>query len=125
MQTFDRCQVSRQAVRVLLCSRDVSPAAVYYHMIQACRVLAAEAQHVILVEPLLDPAVEAQVVGRVHRIGQTRPTTVHRFVMDASIEENVCQLSYERAATMDVAAAAAGRQALKAEQQSLSIRYGC
>lgn len=94
-------------------------------MIQACRVLAAEAQHVILVEPLLDPAVEAQVVGRVHRIGQTRPTTVHRFVMDASIEENVCQLSYERAATMDVAAAAAGRQALKAEQQSLSIRYGC
>ena len=41
--------------------------------------IAAEAQHVILTEPLLDPAVEAQAVGRVHRIGQTQPTFVHRY----------------------------------------------
>lgn len=41
--------------------------------------VAAEAQHVILTEPLLDPAVEAQAVGRVHRIGQTQPTFVHRY----------------------------------------------
>jgi E3 ubiquitin-protein ligase SHPRH len=27
-----------------------------------------EAQHVILIEPLLNPAVEAQAVGRVHRM---------------------------------------------------------
>lgn len=39
----------------------------------------AEAQHVVLVEPLLDPAVEAQAVGRVDRIGQKRSTHVHRW----------------------------------------------
>lgn len=38
----------------------------------------SEAQHVVLAEPLLDPAVEAQAVGRVDRIGQTRATHVHR-----------------------------------------------
>lgn len=40
--------------------------------------LPAEAQHVVLCEPLLDPAVEAQAVGRVDRIGQQRATHVHR-----------------------------------------------
>lgn len=39
-----------------------------------------EAQHVVLVEPQLDPAVEAQAVGRVDRIGQLRATHVHRCV---------------------------------------------
>eukprot|EP00478_Filoreta_tenera_P002447 GABV01002533.1.p3 GENE.GABV01002533.1~~GABV01002533.1.p3 ORF type:complete len:106 (-),score=21.74 GABV01002533.1:120-437(-) len=37
------------------------------------------AQRVFLLEPSLNPAVEAQAVNRVHRIGQTRPCFVHRF----------------------------------------------
>jgi SNF2 family DNA or RNA helicase len=36
------------------------------------------AQHVVLVEPQLDPAAEAQAVGRVDRIGQLSETHVHR-----------------------------------------------
>ncbi|KAI5555096.1 hypothetical protein BDE02_19G058500 [Populus trichocarpa] len=40
-----------------------------------------EAQHVVLVEPLLNPADEAQAVSRVHRFGQEKRTLVHRFIV--------------------------------------------
>jgi E3 ubiquitin-protein ligase SHPRH len=43
-----------------------------------------EAQHVVLVEPLLNPAAEAQAISRVHRIGQENRTLVHRFMVGAS-----------------------------------------
>lgn len=46
----------------------------------------------MLVEPLLNPAVEAQAIGRVHRISQTRPTCVHRFIVRGSIEEAILSL---------------------------------
>lgn len=42
-----------------------------------------EAQHVVLIEPLLNPGAEAQAINRVHRIGQTRETTVHRFIVSS------------------------------------------
>lgn len=48
-----------------------------------------EAQHVILVEPLLNPAAEAQAIGRVHRIGQALKTLVHRFIVCLSIETSL------------------------------------
>ncbi|ENN71679.1 hypothetical protein YQE_11603, partial [Dendroctonus ponderosae] len=48
-----------------------------------------EATHVILMEPLLDTANELQAIGRVHRIGQTKKTVVHRFVIRDTIEESL------------------------------------
>ena len=63
-----------------------------------------QAQHVVFLEPLLDPAEAAQAVGRVDRIGQTRATHVHRFVVQRSIEENVHKLGQHRAAAMDLSA---------------------
>ena len=44
------------------------------------------ASHVVICEPQPDVAVEQQMVGRVHRIGQTRQTHVHRVVVDGSFE---------------------------------------
>ncbi|XP_063230328.1 E3 ubiquitin-protein ligase SHPRH isoform X2 [Bacillus rossius redtenbacheri] len=48
-----------------------------------------EATHVLLTEPILNPTDELQVLGRMHRIGQTRETTVHRFLIHNTIEERI------------------------------------
>lgn len=63
--------------------------------IQACLINTArggqglnlvEASHVVLVEPLANPGMERQAVGRVDRLGQTRPTFVHHLVCADTIE---------------------------------------
>lgn len=51
-----------------------------------------EARHVILVEPLLNPAAELQALGRVHRIGQTSQTVVHRFLVRRTMEERMFEI---------------------------------
>jgi len=48
-----------------------------------------EANHVILIEPVLSPGAELQAIGRVHRIGQKRETTVHRFYAASTVEERI------------------------------------
>jgi len=48
-----------------------------------------EANHVILIEPALVIGRELQAIGRIYRIGQVRPTEVHRFVCANTIEERI------------------------------------
>lgn len=59
-----------------------------------------EAEHVILVEPLLNPAFAAQAIGRVHRIGQTKKTFVHRFIVCANPNQtfNICSTLLQQCA---------------------------
>ncbi|RZC55977.1 hypothetical protein C5167_014829 [Papaver somniferum] len=58
-----------------------------------------EAQHVILIEPLLNPATEAQAINRVHRIGQDKTTLVHRFIVKDTVEESIYKLNRGRSTT--------------------------
>mmetsp|Transcript_25735 Transcript_25735/g.35954 ORF Transcript_25735/g.35954 Transcript_25735/m.35954 type:complete len:362 (+) Transcript_25735:31-1116(+) len=51
-----------------------------------------EATHVMFVDPSLNTAQHLQAAGRVHRIGQTKPTFVHWFVIKDSIEESIYAL---------------------------------
>lgn len=56
-----------------------------------------EATHVFLIEPILNADDEFQAIGRVHRIGQTRETFVHRFITKDTIEETIyCKITRER-----------------------------
>jgi SNF2 family DNA or RNA helicase len=55
-----------------------------------------EATHVVLVEPSLNPAAEAQAVSRVHRMSQTKPTFVHRFIVNNTIEDKVRKIAQGR-----------------------------
>ncbi|KAK9465204.1 SNF2 family N-terminal domain-containing protein [Lipomyces arxii] len=54
------------------------------------------ATHVILCEPLFNTALELQAISRVHRIGQTRPTTVWMYAIDGTVEESVLSLTTKR-----------------------------
>jgi SNF2 family DNA or RNA helicase len=50
------------------------------------------ADYVIHMDPWWNPAVEDQASDRAHRIGQTRPVTVYRLVMEGTIEEQIVEL---------------------------------
>lgn len=50
------------------------------------------ASQVVLCDSWWAPAIEDQAVDRVHRLGQTRPTTVFRLVMEDSVEERVLDI---------------------------------
>ena len=50
------------------------------------------ADYVFLLDPWWNPAVEAQAVDRVHRIGQTKTVFVYRMVTAGTIEERIQEL---------------------------------
>lgn len=50
------------------------------------------ADYVLHLDPWWNPAVEDQASDRAHRIGQTRPVTIYRFVMKNTIEEQIVDL---------------------------------
>lgn len=54
------------------------------------------ADTVILADSWWAPAIEDQAVDRVHRLGQTRPTTVWRLVMEGTVEERVLDIQAEK-----------------------------
>lgn len=54
------------------------------------------ATHVFVCEPLIQTAVELQAVARVHRIGQTRQTTVWMYLINDTVEESIYEISVAR-----------------------------
>jgi SNF2 family DNA or RNA helicase len=59
------------------------------------------ADYVLHLDPWWNPAVEDQAAGRAHRIGQTQPVTVYRFVARGTIEEQMLALHGEKRDLVD------------------------
>ena len=49
-----------------------------------------------MMEPALNPALEAQAIGRVHRLGQVNPVEVTRFAIKNSIEERILKMQSKK-----------------------------
>ena len=61
------------------------------------------ADHVFLLDPWWNPAVEDQAADRAHRIGQDRPVMVYRLVAKDTVEERILALQERKRAIADVA----------------------
>ncbi len=61
------------------------------------------ADHVFLLDPWWNPAVEDQAADRAHRIGQDRPVFVHRMVARDSVEERILALQARKRALAESA----------------------
>jgi SWI/SNF-related matrix-associated actin-dependent regulator of chromatin subfamily A3 len=61
------------------------------------------ANQVIMADSWWAPAIEDQAVDRVHRLGQKRPTTVFRLVVEDSVEERVLGIQEDKRKLMGLA----------------------
>jgi superfamily II DNA or RNA helicase len=74
------------------------------------------ADYVIHLDPWWNPAVEDQASDRAHRIGQTRPVTIYRLVMQGSIEEKILALHATKRELADDVLAGESRDAFDMDQ---------
>ena len=61
------------------------------------------ADHVFLMDPWWNPAVEDQAADRAHRIGQTRPVVVHRLIAQDTVEERILEMHMAKRALAEAA----------------------
>lgn len=54
------------------------------------------AQRVYLVDPYWNPAVENQAVDRIHRLGQTRPVTTIKLIIENTIEARLLEVQRKK-----------------------------
>ncbi len=67
------------------------------------------ADHVFLLDPWWNPAVEDQAADRTHRIGQSRPVIVYRIVANQTVEARILALQEKKRAIANIALGEAGQ----------------
>ncbi|KAG0351332.1 hypothetical protein BG005_009212 [Podila minutissima] len=59
------------------------------------------ANHVVMMDPWWNPAIENQAIDRVHRIGQKREVFVHRLCIPDTVEDRILGLQQKKQALAD------------------------
>jgi SNF2 family DNA or RNA helicase len=79
------------------------------------------ADHVFLVDPWWNPAVEDQAADRAHRIGQDKPVMVYRMVARDTVEERILELQAKKRRLADAALSEAGAAASITREDLLAL----
>jgi len=77
------------------------------------------ASHVFLMDPWWNPATEEQAVDRVHRLGQTKPVKIYRFIISGSVEEKIQKLQNNKRNIADGALVPGKESSLRSEELEL------
>ncbi|KAK3829267.1 MAG: SNF2 family N-terminal domain-containing protein [Benniella sp.] len=59
------------------------------------------ANHVVIMDPWWNPALENQAIDRVHRIGQTKDVFVHRLCIPETVEDRILALQVQKQTLAD------------------------
>jgi hypothetical protein len=79
------------------------------------------ADHVFLMDPWWNPAVEDQAADRAHRIGQDRPVFVYRLVAKDTVEERILALQQHKRGLAEAALGEADKAAALTREDLLSL----
>ncbi len=79
------------------------------------------ADHVYLLDPWWNPAVEDQAADRAHRIGQDKPVFVHKLVAKDTVEEGILALQDRKRSLADAALGEADRAAALTRDDLLAL----
>jgi SNF2 family DNA or RNA helicase len=79
------------------------------------------ADHIFLLDPWWNPAVEDQAADRAHRLGQTRPVLVYRLVAQDTVEERILALQESKRLLADAALAGADRAATITREELVAL----
>jgi hypothetical protein len=82
------------------------------------------ADYVLLLDPWWNPAVEDQATDRTHRIGQTQPVTVYRFVTVGTIEEGILAMHAEKRALVSDLLAGTGTATALTTDELMALLAG-
>ena len=61
------------------------------------------ASQVIILDPFWNPYIEEQAIDRAHRIGQVRTVTVHRVLIQGTVEDRIIELQEKKRALISQA----------------------